>query len=92
MPTTCKCLLTSITEKKKKRGIRIATWIRDRLVGARGGSLMEGGQNRSERWKETECKTERRPDARGREMQILLESVMKNLLIKLCFIWEPSSF
>ena len=53
-------------QKKKKRGIRIATWIRDRLVGARGGSLMEGGQNRSERWKETECKTERRPDARER--------------------------
>ena len=91
MPTTCKCLLTSITKKKKKRGIRIATWIRDRLVGARGGSLMEGGQNRSERWKETECKTERRPDARERNANAL-ESVMKNLLIKLCFIWEPSSF
>jgi len=59
-------------KKKKKRGIRIATWIRDRLVGARGGSLIQGGQNRSERWKETECKTERRPDARGREMQMLL--------------------
>ena len=41
-------------------------WIRDRLVGARRGSLMEGGQNRSERWKETECKTEGRPEPRER--------------------------
>lgn len=28
----------------------------------------------------------------GRQMQMLIESVMKNLLIKLCFIWEQSSF
>ena len=52
-------------KKKGKRGIRIATWIRDRLVGAWGGSLMEGGQNRGEGLKETESQTERRPGAQG---------------------------
>lgn len=31
MPTTCKCLLTSVNEKR----IRIAMWIRERLVGTR---------------------------------------------------------
>jgi hypothetical protein len=29
---------------------------------------------------------------RGRDMQMHIDSVMKNLLIKVCFIWEQPSF
>lgn len=30
--------------------------------------------------------------SRGRDMQMHIDSVMKNLLIKVCFIWEQPSF
>ena len=76
---------------QKKRGIRIAVWIRDRLVGAREGIWQRERKTGTRNWKRLSAK-QREAWSRGREMQMLIDSVMKNLLIKLCFIWEQSSF
>lgn len=86
MPTTCKCLLTSITKKKKKRHQN--SHVDQRQA---GGSTEREGKTEARDGKRLSAE-QREGLSRGREMQMLLEFVMKNLLITLCFIWEPSSF
>lgn len=61
MPTTCKCLLTSMGKKEDQNSP-----VDEREAGGGGwggarekGGLTEGGKTRSKRWKETEYNTQR---------------------------------
>lgn len=63
----------------------------EREAGGEEGWQKEGKPG-AKRWKETEYNTQREAWSSGKDMQMLIGSAMKNLLMKLCFIWAQSSF